>query len=374
LRYCFGDVSTVEVIQQDHVGKMTTLVGDGGSITVEYLDADGELKTIRREVQGWETEREVRDSGGNVSSIIEEPAFFSQGELVQIAASLIAQMELIDRQIDVSAETSEEAELVAALRKNAIEFVRADERSRALKGEVEHPETGKVATETQVKALEQKLKDPVFKEFPAWEAEQRYLEALDKGLAELPERVAGVIDELDFESARVVPPQGSPSGATLASFGNVGARVEAAAKRMAEDFQKAVEGIRQELARAKAKILPRFEEKKAAHQRLLAALGESDERKAQARYRTLTKRVETLTQNEQELARTDARWAQVLRERNALLDRLDAVRRSRWEKRNAKAKEYEARLEGVVRVSVVQSGDLKEYEKRIRELQRRGYL
>jgi energy-coupling factor transporter ATP-binding protein EcfA2 len=374
LRYCFDDVSSASVIRVDHEGKVSSLVGEGGSITVEYLDTDGEGKTIRREVQGWATDREVRDSAGNPSDVAEPPAFFSQGELVQIAASPIAQMELIDRQIDVSGEDSEETRIVSALKKNTVEIVSAQQRVETLKGEVEHPETGKLATENQAKALEQKLTDPILKEFPVWEAEQRYIQTLEKGLETLPGEMESVVDELDLEGVSATAPPGSPSANTLAALGDLAARVEAAGKKAAEEFRRAVEVIRTELAQVKRTIEPLFQGKKEAHQTLLTSLGESDEKKSQARYRALNLRLETLSQNEKELTKTGTRLAQLGTERTTLLDQLDDLRDRRWRKRNEKAKEYEGKLEGVVRISVIANGDRDEYEKKIRALQRRGYL
>jgi energy-coupling factor transporter ATP-binding protein EcfA2 len=374
LRYCFGDVSGSELIQEDHRGKIATLVGDGGSVSVEYVDEDGEVKTIRREVQGWETEREVRDSSGNPIDLLGVPAFFSQGELVQIASSPIAQMDLIDRQIDISGEDAEETALIGSLRKNAIEFVRLQGRSNTLKGEVDHPETGKAATEGHAKALEAKLTDPVLKQFPLWEAERRHLEALEKGLDTIPDQLTSAVEELDLEGVRVALPKGSPNASKLTALADIAAVVEAAGRKAAEDFRKVVDVVRKQLTGVKNEIEPLFQEKKTAHQALLASLGESDEKKIQARYRTLTKRLETLLQNEKELSRTDERLTQAWSERKTLLDQLDAVRDRRWRERDEKAKEYESKLEGVVRVSVIANGDRQEYEKKIRALQRRGYL
>jgi hypothetical protein len=283
-------------------------------------------------------------------------------------------MELIDRQIDVSGDDLEEARLVAALRKNAVDIVGAQQRVNILKGEVEHPETGKAATESQAKALEQKLTDPILKEFPLWEAEQRHLEALERGLESLPAEVESVVEELDLEAVRIALPQGSPSVNTLAALGDIAARVEAAGRKAAEEFRKAVGAIREELAQAKARIEPQFQGKKETHQALLGSLGESDEKRIQARYRTLNKRLETLSQNEQELARTETRLSQIGTERKTVLDQLADLRERRWRKRDEKAKEYEGKLEGVIRIAVIANGDRDEYEKKIRALQRRGYL
>src|SRR6185436_17732825 len=92
LRFAFADVSDFENIRDDHNGKIQRLLGDGGTVTVKYLDGDGVTKMVSREFQPWSDQpREVRHEHGNHAAIDVPPAFFSQGEIVQMASNPWAQ-------------------------------------------------------------------------------------------------------------------------------------------------------------------------------------------------------------------------------------------------------------------------------------------
>jgi hypothetical protein len=60
--------------------------------------------------------------------------------------------------------------------------------------------------------------------------------------------------------------------------------------------------------------------------------------------------------------------------RKKLHRRLRELRHGRWQKRTQKAHEYTDKLDGVIKINVLEGGDRREFEKKIRELSRKGYL
>jgi energy-coupling factor transporter ATP-binding protein EcfA2 len=374
LRYCFEDVSEVDTIRDDHLGKIQSLLGDGGTVTVEYLDSDGELKIIRREMQPWPTEREVKDPNGNMTSIETSPAFFSQGELLKTAASPLAQLDLLDRRLDLENANREEAEAIDSLRVNAQELIAGTERITRLEAEIKHPETGKTATEARYKQLERHLKEAVLKEFPVWEAEQRYLGALKASIEALPEHFDTAIDDIDLRELEPSPPPDSPNLEQIKRVANLGEKVKDHLKKAKTDFRLVVAELSRAVNEVLATIQPHFEAKKTQHDQALEGLGQGDIRKANAQLRSLGKRLETLRQNEGELIRLNEEVQDLKKARTDLRQKLTNARTERWKKRAGRAQEYQSRLSGVVKVAVVLCGDRTEFEKRIRELSRRGYL
>ncbi|MDQ2667051.1 MAG: AAA family ATPase [Gemmatimonadota bacterium] len=178
LRYAFGDVSPFEHIAADHAGKLEKLVGDGGQIEIIYQDSDGDLKRVTREVQSWETSREVHDMAGNPTSLLSAPVLFSQGELVETARNRMAQLELLDRHLDIAEENRSEKATTDALSTNARQIVQAGNAIAKLTDDIAHPETGLAVSKSKHEDAKTKLKDPVLQQFPRWKAEQRVLDEM----------------------------------------------------------------------------------------------------------------------------------------------------------------------------------------------------
>lgn len=374
LRYCFDDVSEFRDIREDHEGKIASLVGHGGSVVVEYLDGDGEVKTIKREVQPWATDREVRDGTGSVAQLETSPAFFSQGEFVQIASNPLAQLDLIDRRVTLEEEQTEENRILNELRTNAKEFVKCQDRISHLQSELDNPETGKEATRTQYKSLERQLKNPVLKEFPNWEAEQEYVASLDEALGELGSAMENALDDVDLTHVEIAAPADAPNKKIIKGLEGVHDAVVKAIASAKRDLLGSVEGLRKNIKKISDELTPLFNAKKDEHDSALEELGQKDVRKVNARFRSLGKRVETLRKHGAELTKVREEERTLDSQRGRLLDRLDLVRKRRWEKRNKKAEEFEVGLGGLVRIKVVLSGDRSEFEETIRTLSRSGYV
>jgi AAA domain-containing protein len=374
LRYCFGDVSGFDAIREDHQGKVVALIGIGGAVTVEFRDSDGDVKSIRREVQEWDVGREVRDAAGNLAALETPPVFFSQGELVQIASTPIAQLELLDRHLDLSKEDQEERRVVDALGINATGLVGCRERLVTLRSEIDHPESGKAATEAQYAKLERQLKNPVLTELPAWEAEQAYLQSLTEALRDLPGLLTEVIQAIDLESLRTPPPERAPNKKRLSALGDTAERVEGILTTLDKQFREKLAELQGTVKTVAAELSPLFAAKNAEHKRVLDALGQADVRKATAQHRNLGKRLETLRHHEVELGKVAKMEATFAKERKELRARLEACRQERWKKRAAKAAEYETQLAGLVRVAVTAAGDRRAFSKALRDLSRKGYV
>ncbi len=374
LRYCFDDPSGFDGIRDDHEGKIATLVGTGGTISVSFRDTDGETKTIRREVAMDPANRDVRDSAGSPAAIESPPAFFSQGELVQIAGAQIAQLELIDRHLDLASENDAEREAVDALQANAVKLVACQNRLSQVKSEIDDPETGKAASEAQYAKWEAQLKSPVLKDMPAWEAEQTYLRDLAGALDEVEQSFADAVGAIEFDGVAISPPENAPNKIRLRALGKIGESVSAAAGDAEKAFRARVLEIRVKVKEVRTAIAPLYAAKKAEHKQVLDALGHADVRKATAQHQTLGKRLEGLRRSEIEVGRLTKTETTLLDARAGLLRSLSASRKARWTKRLAKVKELEGKLSGVVRVGLVEGGERREYAKLVRELSRNGRL
>jgi hypothetical protein len=368
LRYCFDDVPAFTHIREDHDGKIRSLVGDGGTITIVYADEDGDQKTIVREVQPWVTERQVTDRAGNSASILVPPAFFSQGELVEIARSPIAQLDLIDHRLDLRTDTADEVAVIAQLRANGAQLAASKVKNDALRVDIGHPEKGLAATKAQHAIHAKQLKDPILKEFPRWETEQGHLTGLEEALTLVQTAVQEALDAVDLDDVDSTLPDDAPNKTELKSLVTLEDEIRAALKRAKKLFDDDIGQLRVKLLAAKRKLAKPFAEKKAAHDRLLTGLKQADVRRATAHFRSLGARLDGLAKSERDLKASSQRLLDLQLARDGMIRKLAKIRAVRTAKRAAKASEYEKKLAGLIRVSVDGSGDRSHFGAAIRTL------
>ena len=295
LRYCFGDVSTIVDIEADAAGKISTLLGEGGSIRVEYLDADGELKIVTRDYLSRPTKRNVKDQTGNPASIVLPPAFFSQGELTRIAASSTSQLELIDRYLDLEEENAAENIAIEAHRTLAASLQQLRSQQKRLLEELEDKENGLTATRETYKSLEKTLKTPIFSEFPKWESEKRYIENCRAAFGAVLNSFNEVLNAIDPATHFPTTPNTDSPNFELLTF--VAALAESLGPGLTKaraDFEVVVKQGLSDLDELTNEWSEKFAEKEGEYQRSLDELGELDLRRAQARLRSLRLRLDSL--------------------------------------------------------------------------------
>jgi len=357
LRFGFGDVSSIELVKNDHDGKMEKLLCAGGVVEIDYLDGDNELKHIRRESQPWETKREVTDAAGNQAEIRVPPVFFSQGEIVQIAVDEIAQLELIDVQIGIEEENEQEESLVVRLRTNAAARDRCILSLQRAKAKLDDPEKGKNATEAAVRRLKKALKAPSLEEFPKWESEQRFLNQLEKALKRLPAALRVAFDELDLKDLGREAPSNLPNFKALATVSDIKGRVERKMASLLSEFATWLEVELKSLDQIRGPLDTRFERKRGEYEKTVAELPNSDKRVATSRLRQLQRRVEELEKLEEGIRDSEAKRRELEKEGQGLRTELQNVRTRRFTKRKRKAREYSRKLKGFVQVSVEEAGN-----------------
>ena len=375
MRYAFDDLSAIEDIAQDARGKVSSLLGDGGKVTIEYRDEDGEDKFIEREAQPWETDRAVRTIEGTPAAIISRPVFFSQGELTRIAASSMAQLELIDRYIDVSAENETERQLCDQLRTNAATLQESINQTKQIEEQLNDKETGTAATRLKYKALEKNLNNPTLAEFPKWESEKRFVEAVVQGLKNVPKKFNLQVDQLDLDelfplSLAPDSPNYKDLNRLLEIVDGLGSDLDA----VKSQFAQVIASRSTEAETAMKAWAPLFKEKKREHDEILERLGGVDVRKAQSNLRRLKERLDELEGKENELRALHKGIKHTRGERKILLAALAAARRGRFEKRNAKATGWQNAFQGKIKVNVVHGGDRREYIAKLRTLQKGAML
>lgn len=366
LRYCFNDMSSFEEIQNDTYEKVEKLIGAGGKVIVEYIADNGEEISISREVTDpmyrEEVSRTIVDSDGQTALIPSKPVFFSQGEIARIAMNPIAQLELIDKYIDISDENRQEQETIVGLDTKSYQLVEVVGNLRALNEIITDPQDGKVAIERERDRLQEQLKNPIFTEFPKWESEGRFINQTLEGIDKLHPMIEELLGNVNMqEYFPVALDASSPNFDKLEPLNKVPDTIDSILGRLAEEFGDEVSKIRTEGARLRDEWGPLFVKKQEEYEQFLTELGADDVNKAQARLRALNERLGELAEIEVKAGILSDKEVSIREERRKLLEQLQDTRHSRFEKRLAKAKEWEAKLSGKIKIDIVANGDVSKY-------------
>jgi len=374
LRFAFCDTSPVEAIADAGRAKVENLLGDGGVVTIKYVDSDGSMKVISRECHSWNDPHEVEDQDGNPSTLDSIPAFYSQGEIIRIAEDLGAQMNLIDRYVDVRVELAEEKSLCQKLSLNASKLIAEVNKRDQFQLQISDPDKGLAAVTKRKAAIERILTDPALKQFPRVENEKRAIAAAKVGIAGFQAELNSLLDGLDLSQFEVELPNDSPNQAQLKSIEDLGdtyAEVVADLRKTAAT--KLAAKLRQvELAETAWKPLYAAIEKR--YKEALQKIGAADAAKAASALRNLTAQFEQLKNKEKDLSAAKSRITTLQQERDELRTKLAAARAARHSKRQAKAQVWQGQLGGKIKVQVEKCGETDAYLEVLSQLCRGAML
>ena len=371
LRYGFEDISLIEEIAEDNRSKIARLVGSGGKITINYLDSDGEIKRVEREVQDWDTERTVSTADGVESALLAPPVLFSQGELTRIASNPIAQLDLIDRYVDVENDDASEAILLEELEANASQVHEASSRKQQLELDLTDKEKGLKVTTAQYASLEKSLKQEVLRTFPKREAEDRYLRKVIGGFALLDQEIQALISGIDTD--QMFPgslDESTPNYPELKPVKELLDKISPTLASAVTSIRSSFTALASEAKKVRRGWEPKFKTKAQQYDIVLKQTGEDDVRKAQATLRGLGERRDRLTDKAQELEGVIGEIATLREARTETLARLDDARNARFAKRSAKVAEWETVFKGTIKISIVKSDDRQDYFDALRNLLR----
>lgn len=356
IRFAFGDTSPVAATADASRAKIENLLGEGGIVTVKYMDADGIIKSVSREYHSWEVGHEVEDLDGDPAVLNSLPAFYSQGEIIRIAEDLRAQINLIDRYVDVTAELTDEKALCQKLALNAAKLIGESAKRDQLKLQIFDPDKGLVAVTKRKAAVEKILTDAALKEFPRVENEKRFIATIREGIDGFIEELNATLDSVDSSSFVSELPQDSPHRDQLKPLQNMDAVYADLTGELKKFAAKKLQAKRRQIQSAEDAWKPLYAGVEKRYKEALQKIGAVDGTKAASTLRSLAAQVEQLKAKEKELAATTARIEGLERERQQLRTKLLAARTTRHTKRQAKAQSWQSQLGGKIKVQVEKCG------------------
>jgi histidinol phosphatase-like PHP family hydrolase/predicted ATPase len=366
LRFAFEDVSIIEDIAQDHWGKIRERLGEDGKITVICEDENGTEYVIEREYDPFfESESKskvILKLTGDETSFPFNPFFFSQGEIARISSLPLAQLELIDKYIDIDEENNEEAALISTLEQNARDIQTHYENIIKLDYVLKDKDTGKTVTEARLTKLKSGITDPILTEFPKWNEEQNYLTKLLDGIGSLEENINEFFEQMDIMSYfPTLTEDLSPNLEKLKKLDKLKKEFKVLIEDKAKSFSDYLEGKKEQIQEVIDEIRPKYLEKKEQHDAHLIGLGAEDIKKIQKQILALQTRKSDLQKKESHRHRLFNNYTKIKNDREELLGSLKKVRAARYKKRHEKSKQLEESLDNQINININAEGDREEY-------------
>jgi len=370
LRYAFNDLATFDDIRDDTLGKALALVGPGAVITVRCVDELGQEFVIQRQVSEEHDKQAVcRDSSGEIAPMPFRPVFFSQGEIVRVASSHLAQMNLLDAYIDIAEATQAEVTAIGQLEKNAVDISQAEERLARLHSEVDDPKVGKKLTAADVKKLEKALKEPILKEFPKWENEKRFVDDRIAALEQIPEAVQEALDGIEVEELFDVDlAADAPNAKALAPLERLPKDVAQLLKVSGNELRQKVRTLKVEAEKAAEQWELQYAQQRKQYEQIVAKSKEKSVPALQSRFSKAKKHLETLLKAEKDIERIELKLDNLRATRSKAIGALKSARRRRFDVRMETAGRWQAQLGGKVKISISHLGGREAYAAKLKDL------
>ena len=164
---------------------------------------------------------------------------------------------------------------------------------------IEHPESGKVATELRIKQLKKIVNDKIFVEYPKWEKEKRILDSLPKAFEQLNTISSNFQQE--FQKQTDAFPESEADSPSFELLNKIRLLIKSLDLEV-EKFNKSISETILECEK-KTQLLctewnTKYQAEKAKYFSLLEKVQEESIKKAQGTYRSLETRMDTIREYE----------------------------------------------------------------------------
>lgn len=377
IRFALNQVSPIAEIDEDCMGKIAELVGPGGEIEVVVELENGEEYAVKRIFDGFNNPIQVFRAGEDVELEVSIDNLFpinaySQGEVILIARNPIAQLDLIDKHLDLSTEKQALREVRRRLVENGRALAELDRQSLDASELEKQLTTVQEQIGDKEKALRRvaaALESKVIKTQHLWENELRYLVALVNGFDSLVKSVEQAFEEIKLSAIQVeLPKEETPNRGKLLECANLARQVEEIKDKAKDDLIADINKVREIVRQKASDWKTKYEEQKSRYDEFMRNLGESDTAKLERQLRALRTKASKLRSNITRI-RTALRKKAALEEtRREMLDDLETIRDGIYQMRSLKVTEIREKLGEVVGFDLEKAGNRREYQQLLTEM------
>jgi hypothetical protein len=372
VRFALGLRSPIEGINTETESKMAapTCLGPGGSVTLHVKSIRGERYRIQRTVSDFDEGPEIyyADTQTKAAELVSEVfpcTVFSQNEIIELGKQLPALLDWLDSFIDQSSER----EQVASVKKRIQSSLEELDRTNVMAIRVEDLKKRLGELQDKRKLLDQKVKDPILKEFPQWQKEQRLLKSYVEAIKALGKATGDFFDGVDIEDRFEKPEPGTPNMEDLVERRKQLVGIGDQFAKAKTGLESALGSAERQLADWQKKWYERFEVAKRKHEETMKSAGVESASAITSELNKAAEQIEKVEKDLKKAERATARKSEIEAElRDSLMPKYNACFETIYKKRVAKADELTKALDGFVRIGVRQMSDRSEFADSVLQL------
>ena len=378
IRFALAAVSPISDIMEETSSKISapSCLGEGGTVTLHVMSDNGERYRIQRTFSDFDEGSEIyyADTQTKAAEQVSEifPCIvYSQNEIIYLGKNLPALLDWLDSFIDISNEQGEAARLRKQIEHLLTEL---DSANADASQEVELEKRLKELKDRR-ELLNEKIKDPILKQFPLWQKESRLLRSYKEAIVTLRKEVQDFFDNIAIEERFEDPEMDTPNATNIVSkrnellflakqFSKAGASLNQAIESAEEQLNKYVESWKEAFSKARER-----------HDKTIKDAGVENASAITSELNKATTQIERVQKELQRAKKSAEKKSEIEANlRNQWIPKYNACFGEIYKKRVRKADSLTESLNAFVRISVRQMADRKDFTEAVKRLSRGSRL
>jgi len=371
LRFALDQVSTIQAIADDCEGKVRELAKNGARIFVLLQINANEQYMVSRTYNGadnpisivhYPSKEPTKDI--NIQNFFKIHAY-SQGEAISIARDRLAQLDLIDKHLDLSSYKREISNSYFALKqqKGIVTLQGIVNNKGELEKEKSTLQHQRQSFQKELESIIEVQKNPIVTSHHKWIQEQEYLKQLLESVQYTRDSISSEFDQLNIPVLSVQElGDGTPNAERISSLLNQVRTIENAKKRAKELLAEQIRLVEQEIKSVFTDWDKLFDAHNNQYQNLAADASTKKVQEINAQLETIAKKERKTFSELDNVRAAEKTLTSELDKRKSLFEKIKDQKARIRVSRERKAKDFVTRLGKSVSIKLIPDGNIDEYE------------
>jgi len=383
IRFALDQVSGMEDFSDDCFGKLKDLALDGATIETVIVSESGERYSVSRLFNDEDNPITIkRISDGQIQDNVDLKKLFpihaySQGEALKIARNPLAQLELIDKHLDLNRYQEEIDDAYRELSEQSSGLAKLNAKVR----DRQSVERSLATTKTQINSLTLELeglletkKNPVVKSHQLWIAEKNSLsELINQSFVNVKQEIEEKLDDINLSSLNIPIIEDAPNHDLLEECRKIVLKVEDARKKSKNDLLAELNSVEDQIRSIAQSWKEHYSIHDAGYQQFRVKLGESRIGQINAQLEKLRGDQHRYQTQLQQIEAAEKTLNNMLEKREKLLELIRDRRARIFTLRVKKAKDIVRKIGDTISLAVIHNGNKELFEETITELLKGRY-
>lgn len=371
LRFALDQVSTIPAIADDCEGKVKELAKNGAKIFVLLQMNVNEQYMLSRTYDGtdnpisivhYPSREPTKDI--NVKNFFKIHAY-SQGEAISIARDRLAQLDLIDKHLDLSSYKREVSNSYMGLRqqKGIVTLQGVVNNKGELEKEKGTLQKQREGFQQELESIHETQKNPVITSHHQWIQEQEYLKRLSESIQDSKSSISTDFDQLNIPILSVQEfDEKTLNAEKISTLLKRIKTIEDAKKRARDTLIEQLKNVEQEIKSITSDWENLFSVHNEQYQNLKADASTKKAQQINAQLETIAKRERKVLSELDSVKAAEKTLASELEKRKHLFEKIKDQKERIRTSREKKAKDFVTRLGKSVSIKLIPDGNIDAYE------------